>query len=132
MLFVKQKTAYEMRISDWSSDVCSSDLLHGGLDAADIADQLVDREVLAQQHLVADHQRLDGIRIFVGEPDRRDHFGLVDGEVGAEPDALHDADAVAAGFLWHDIEAFARRVGAHAAGDAMHADRKSKRLNSSR
>src|SRR3546814_15596310 len=36
--FFKQKTAYEMRISDWSSDVCSSDLplhvLHaaGGLD----------------------------------------------------------------------------------------------------
>src|SRR3546814_5292922 len=26
--FFKQKTAYEMRISDWSSDVCSSDL-HG-------------------------------------------------------------------------------------------------------
>src|SRR3546814_14397824 len=27
-LFFKQKTAYEMRISDWSSDVCSSDLPH--------------------------------------------------------------------------------------------------------
>src|SRR3546814_10599004 len=26
--FFKQKTAYEMRISDWSSDVCSSDLDH--------------------------------------------------------------------------------------------------------
>src|SRR3546814_972628 len=26
--FFKQKTAYEMRISDWSSDVCSSDLCH--------------------------------------------------------------------------------------------------------
>src|SRR3546814_9879354 len=26
--FFKQKTAYEMRISDWSSDVCSSDLPH--------------------------------------------------------------------------------------------------------
>src|SRR3546814_15657894 len=26
MFFSKQKTAYEMRISDWSSDVCSSDL----------------------------------------------------------------------------------------------------------
>src|SRR3546814_4881879 len=26
-LFFKQKTAYELRISDWSSDVCSSDLL---------------------------------------------------------------------------------------------------------
>src|SRR3546814_6369324 len=28
--FFKQKTAYEMRISDWSSDVCSSDLLLRG------------------------------------------------------------------------------------------------------
>src|SRR3546814_1066277 len=26
LFFFKQKTAYEMRISDWSSDVCSSDL----------------------------------------------------------------------------------------------------------
>src|SRR3546814_11006623 len=30
IFFVKQKTAYEMRISDWSSDVCSSDLGAGG------------------------------------------------------------------------------------------------------
>src|SRR3546814_2303359 len=29
VFFFKQKTAYEMRISDWSSDVCSSDLQHG-------------------------------------------------------------------------------------------------------
>src|SRR3546814_2893997 len=28
--FFKQKTAYEMRISDWSSDVCSSDLTAAG------------------------------------------------------------------------------------------------------
>src|SRR3546814_2864362 len=28
--FFKQKTAYEVRISDWSSDVCSSDLLASG------------------------------------------------------------------------------------------------------
>src|SRR3546814_4950127 len=28
--FFKQKTAYEMRISDWSSDVCSSDLAEPG------------------------------------------------------------------------------------------------------
>src|SRR3546814_5948859 len=27
VFFFKQKTAYEMRISDWSSDVCSSDLM---------------------------------------------------------------------------------------------------------
>src|SRR3546814_5870163 len=34
VMFFKQKTAYEMRISDWSSDVCSSDLaqfVHIGL-----------------------------------------------------------------------------------------------------
>src|SRR3546814_3600303 len=32
--FFKQKTAYEMRISDWSSDVCSSDLIAmGGTEA---------------------------------------------------------------------------------------------------
>src|SRR3546814_6279811 len=30
VFFFKQKTAYEMRISDWSSDVCSSDLLDLG------------------------------------------------------------------------------------------------------
>src|SRR3546814_8218566 len=33
--FFKQKTAYEMRISDWSSDVCSSDL---------VADPLADQD----------------------------------------------------------------------------------------
>src|SRR3546814_7438966 len=33
--FFKQKTAYEMRISDWSSDVCSSDL--GGLNCAEMS-----------------------------------------------------------------------------------------------
>src|SRR3546814_5024551 len=31
--FVKQKTAYEMRISDWSSDVCSSDVVARGDEA---------------------------------------------------------------------------------------------------
>src|SRR3546814_7164758 len=32
--FFKQKTAYEMRISDWSSDVCSSDLIGASSEAA--------------------------------------------------------------------------------------------------
>src|SRR3546814_10813037 len=37
IFFCKQKTAYEMRISDWSSDVCSSDLLsHVDPDAFEI------------------------------------------------------------------------------------------------
>src|SRR3546814_12742034 len=34
VFFFKQKTAYEMRISDWSSDVCSSDLSPYGLTLA--------------------------------------------------------------------------------------------------
>src|SRR3546814_10163913 len=33
--FFKQKTAYEMRISDWSSDVCSSDLLQRSIGDGD-------------------------------------------------------------------------------------------------
>src|SRR3546814_3633976 len=39
IFFFKQKTAYEMRISDWSSDVCSSDLRLGfvGKEQADVA-----------------------------------------------------------------------------------------------
>src|SRR3546814_3578679 len=63
--FFKQKTAYEMRISDWSSDVCSSDLhqqpvAHGLEDPATMAgDERV--EMLApvgldggqRRHLVA-------------------------------------------------------------------------------
>src|SRR3546814_1739591 len=38
--FFKQKTAYEMRISDWSSDVCSSDL--GATLPGDVAFRLYD------------------------------------------------------------------------------------------
>src|SRR3546814_6651448 len=47
--FFKQKTAYEMRISDWSSDVCSSDLLVGelvGEIGRDVGDQ--------RRHMVGD------------------------------------------------------------------------------
>src|SRR3546814_16101012 len=36
--FFKQKTAYEMRISDWSSDVCSSDLLDQHRDQRRVAE----------------------------------------------------------------------------------------------
>src|SRR3546814_9156075 len=40
LFFFKQKTAYELRISDWSSDVCSSDLYlgasFGGINLEDI------------------------------------------------------------------------------------------------
>src|SRR3546814_10274049 len=68
--FFKQKTAYEMRISDWSSDVCSSDLeadvealaLHRG-DAA-VAELLMEHAVAA---LEAAAERLDAGRHDVDE-----------------------------------------------------------------
>src|SRR3546814_7567753 len=45
--FFKQKTAYEMRISDWSSDVCSSDLA---------ADDRIDRTARPYRGDYYDHQ----------------------------------------------------------------------------
>src|SRR3546814_2481293 len=39
--FFKQKTAYEMRISDWSSDVCSSDLYSGAKDTQKFVHELI-------------------------------------------------------------------------------------------
>src|SRR3546814_1290170 len=50
--FFKQKTAYEMRISDWSSDVCSSDLgqatISGGAQATFISDNFDNLMIAAQ------------------------------------------------------------------------------------
>src|SRR3546814_3573290 len=77
--FFKQKTAYEMRISDWSSDVCSSDLLDDGLghlgQAAGKAAELVGRQLLAElgeAHQVgeADHG-VGGGRAQLGGADHR-------------------------------------------------------------
>src|SRR3546814_15668669 len=58
--FFKQKTAYEMRISDWSSDVCSSDL--HDFQPFVLADQPVD---------VGDARAAEAAGI-VGEDDERD------------------------------------------------------------
>src|SRR3546814_5654169 len=44
--FFKQKTAYEMRISDWSSDVCSSDLPGVAFAAPPLSNQRADAAVL--------------------------------------------------------------------------------------
>src|SRR3546814_4169380 len=83
--FFKQKTAYEMRISDWSSDVCSSDLdqdhapvgqHHGGDDV--VADTAVvgartemELLVVAEATLQPHAGELDRLRI--GEALRQRH-----------------------------------------------------------
>src|SRR3546814_7670917 len=52
--FFKQKTAYEMRISDWSSDVCSSDLFKPGrLEEAELR--------LMKRHSSSGHELLSGL-----------------------------------------------------------------------
>src|SRR3546814_6467833 len=51
--FFKQKTAYEMRISDWSSDVCSSDL-------ANFSGERLDGTVGVHRHDSADGGRMHG------------------------------------------------------------------------
>src|SRR3546814_10460320 len=69
--FFKQKTAYEMRISDWSSDVCSSDLLTQRILLQMLETIAVDRQpqVIAQRvhhrhaHAMQTTGNLVGIRI---------------------------------------------------------------------
>src|SRR3546814_5816694 len=82
VFFFKQKTAYEMRISDWSSDVCSSDLGHDRLgDAGDVLQQDVPLAEPGDQHLddllaFADDDLLD-----IGD-DPPAHGGNVDRRAG--------------------------------------------------
>src|SRR3546814_1812763 len=53
--FFKQKTAYEMRISDWSSDVCSSDLgkTLGVIGCGNIGAIVADRAQGLKMHVIA-------------------------------------------------------------------------------
>src|SRR3546814_6070347 len=85
--FFKQKTAYEMRISDWSSDVCSSDL--GGQAAA--RDVVFDQQEMprpAPHAVVAQALEVDAVAGSQAEP------GNVLG-VGEQHAALAEHAAVA-------------------------------------
>src|SRR3546814_3264350 len=52
--FFKQKTAYEMRISDWSSDVCSSDLIIRAIEVNDGAGLLGHENAVSGLHQPVD------------------------------------------------------------------------------
>src|SRR3546814_5279085 len=58
VFFFKQKTAYEMRISDWSSDVCSSDLRRAFVAIGQIAPELQQ-----DSFAIADHGFVDAIEM---------------------------------------------------------------------
>src|SRR3546814_2587909 len=76
VFFFKQKTAYEMRISDWSSDVCSSDLVEGRAAGQRFAD---DRQF---EHRLA-------ARIAADEAEQA---AVGAGEVGIDGDRQHRLD----------------------------------------
>src|SRR3546814_9787375 len=57
--FCKQKTAYEMRISDWSSDVCSSDLVTGNAQMQADRHHLRRARALAIKHVESIAQGLE-------------------------------------------------------------------------
>src|SRR3546814_4504865 len=56
VFFVKQKTAYGLRISDWSSDVCSSDLLEPQHKIGPAASRMPEQGLEAER--VEDHARI--------------------------------------------------------------------------
>src|SRR3546814_5998711 len=62
--FFKQKTAYEMRISDWSSDVCSSDLIHDLLPAGNDGRRW--RAVLNEAQIVLHNHPVNAERVRSG------------------------------------------------------------------
>src|SRR3546814_7042226 len=69
--FFKQKTAYEMRISDWSSDVCSSDL---------IRDDVVHMRIAFERHQLVDRDRswhADAAEIVAFQVEQHDVLGTL-------------------------------------------------------
>src|SRR3546814_5542007 len=136
--FFKQKTAYEMRISDWSSDVCSSDLGQDGdlgvdVDAGGVAGLV--RAILRHAH-VADAYADDPAAVVVQR--------FCGGEAGIDLDAqgfglrrqprAHRAEADDEVALVVHTRRHDRRLvaaGFREEPELVAGDRKSTRLNSS-
>src|SRR3546814_6261864 len=69
--FFKQKTAYEMRISDWSSDVCSSDLAATLDEAVSLLEKQDNFDLILLDLNIPDVRRLDGLKLL------RDRFPIL-------------------------------------------------------
>src|SRR3546814_9736685 len=90
--FFKQKTAYEMRISDWSSDVCSSDL-------QEVRRVLIARGVVVFKELhLGDEQQLQLSRL-MGTLREEGEKGIF--KVTLDKSANERADYLKGSFLWH-------------------------------
>src|SRR3546814_798264 len=117
--FFKQKTAYYMRISDWSSDVCSSDLVGGHRDGRRSVHHLLD-DVGVQAVVVADQRAAqdagDDFRVAAsleqtGREAQPAHVQALLGEVRA-------LDVVAR-LVAHHVRVLGRRAGRVLPGDVL-------------
>src|SRR3546814_5639116 len=106
--FFKQKTAYEMRISDWSSDVCSSDLLVG--------DTTADLNALGAASRARTSARIIGVSGSVGK-------------TGTKEALFHALDRYAPYAVHLSVKSYHNHVGVPLS--LARIDRKSTRLNSS-
>src|SRR3546814_4078192 len=114
-VFFKQKTAYEMRISDWSSDVCSSDLgADDELPFGEARAALDDRgdQVEPERRFAALELDLDAVGVEpveAGEDRRQRVLAPVEsGSVGIDPRYLAIAAAQIAAQCGHETEIIER------------------------
>src|SRR3546814_18489216 len=122
--FFKQKTAYEMRISDWSSDVCSSDLRitkerarrrHVD-DRAAVALVHQRNGVLAAEENALAHDRVDPAELLKAaflDIGHRDHACIFDEDVEAAAALLDLAQNVAHRLFRFVVELQRDRVNGH-------------------
>src|SRR3546814_2944537 len=84
--FFKHKTAYEMRISDWSSDVCSSDRLAGDVLQfdRDVLEHVTEPGALVLAHAPDEAARLAVRAAVVGETGQRRDQSSEERRVGKE------------------------------------------------
>src|SRR3546814_10409261 len=131
--FFKQKTAYEMRISDWSSDVCSSDLV----EPAQVLAQQVQHVAGRRAHAGASSSRSATARRCASRPSALASI-TAHGPIAASPSGAAACTLIAIWKLATDSPPTARAappvgstwlVPLQSAPRAS--DRKSKRLNSS-
>src|SRR3546814_10403520 len=123
LFFFKQKTAYEMRISDWSSDVCSSDLPDPELSLARITrpySQVLGRPV---RYIDWEGDQAAIATLAPGDIAVLENTRFFSGEEKNDPKVV-DRFAAIGDFYVNDAFSAAHR--AHAS-----TDRKSPRLNSS-
>src|SRR3546814_2671175 len=87
--FFKQKTAYEMRISDWSSDVCSSDLFDLPAEKSTVDFVGLARAARAAQALFPAVGSVSILRTWAGLEAKTDDLLPVIGPSPAAPGVLH-------------------------------------------